>query len=187
MGTSRKLAVVGFVSHGRMGRLEDAVALAQQTGTIPDTALVRHEASRPGVNLNMEQQIVSDVGVFARLGWANGEFETYEFTDIDHTASGGVSIVGTRWGRPHDTVGLASVVNGVSDARIAYLNAGGLGVLIGDGQLPHPGLEEILETYYRFPLDSWQLTADYQFVVHPAYNRDRGPVSVISIRVRKQF
>jgi high affinity Mn2+ porin len=121
------------------------------------------------------------------VGWADGDFETYEFTDIDHTMSGGVSVAVVRWGRPHDTFGLATVVNGISNARIAYLNAGGLGVLIGDGQLPHPGLEEILETYYRLPLHSWELTADYQFIVHPAYNRDRGPLSVISARVRKQF
>jgi high affinity Mn2+ porin len=170
-----------------MGRLDDAVKLAQQTGGIPDTANVRRDASRPGVNLNMEQQIVGDVGIFGRVGWADSRFETYEFTDIDHTASGGVSVAGVRWGRPQDTFGLATVVNGISNARIAYLNAGGLGVLVGDGQLPHPGLEEILETYYRLPLHSWELTADYQFVVHPAYNRDRGPVSVISARVRKQF
>jgi high affinity Mn2+ porin len=186
-GRPGKLAVVGFVSHGRMGRLDDAVTLARQIGAIPDTAKVRHDASRPGVNLNMEQQIVADVGIFGRVGWADGDFETYEFTDIDRTASGGVSVAGARWGRPHDTFGLATVVNGLSNARIAYLNAGGLGVLIGDGQLPHPGLEEILETYYRLPLHSWELTADYQFIVHPAYNRDRGPVSVISARVRKQF
>jgi high affinity Mn2+ porin len=186
-GRSGKLAVVGFVSHGRMGRLDDAITVAQQTGGIADTANVRRNATRPGVNLNIEQQIASDVGVFARLGWANGDFETFEFTDIDHTASAGMSVAGARWGRAHDTFGIATVVNGISNARIAYLNAGGLGVLIGDGQLPHPGLEEILETYYRLPLRSWQLTADYQLVVHPAYNRDRGPVSVVSARVRKQF
>jgi high affinity Mn2+ porin len=186
-GRPGKLAVVGFVSHGRMGRLDDAVTLARQTDTVPDTAKVRRDAGRPGVNLNMEQQIVADVGIFGRVGWADGAFETYEFTDIDHTASGGVSVAGARWGRPHDRFGLATVVNGISNARIAYLNAGGLGVLIGDGQLPHPGLEEILETYYRLPLHSWELTTDYQFIVHPAYNRDRGPLSVISARVRKQF
>jgi high affinity Mn2+ porin len=186
-GRPGKLAVLGFVSHGQMGRLDDAVALAQQTGTIPDTADVRRDASRPGVSVNIEQQILSGVGIFGRAGWANGDFETYEFTDIDRTASGGVSVPGARWGRPRDTFGVAGVVNAISNARIAYFNAGGVGVLVGDGQLPHPGREEILETYYRLPLRSLQLTADYQFVVHPGYNRDRGPVSVISARLRTQF
>ena len=77
--------------------------------------------------------------------------------------------------------------NGASDAHRAYLAAGGLGILVGDGQLPHPGVESIVESYYRFPIGAWQLTADYQFILNPAFNRDRGPVSVVSARVRTQF
>jgi high affinity Mn2+ porin len=53
--------------------------------------------------------------------------------------------------------------------------------------LLHPGREQILETYYRLPVGSWQVTGDYQFIVNPGYNRDRGPVSVISLRLRSQF
>jgi high affinity Mn2+ porin len=185
-GHAGKLAVVGFLSRGRMGRFDDAVALAQQAGGLANTAEVRRYASRPGVNVNAEQQVTPDVGVFGRVGWANGEVEPYEFADIDRTGSAGVSLGGQRWGRAGDTFGLAAVVNGISDAHAAYLNAGGLGILVGDGQLPHSGPEKILEAYYRFPLRSWQVTADYQFIVNPAYNRDRGPVSVISARLRTQ-
>ena len=184
-GQPGKLALVGFVSRGRMGSYDDA--LAQETREPPNTADVRRYASRPGLNLNAEQQIVPDVGIFGRFGWADGQVEPYEFTDIDRTASAGLSLGGKRWGRPADTLGIAGVINGISDAHIAYLNAGGLGILVGDGQLPHPGLEEIVETYYRVAFGSWQVTADYQFIVNPAYNRDRGPVSVISARVRRQF
>ena len=135
-----------------MGRYDDAIALAQQTGSPANTADVRRYASRPGVNLNFEQQIAPNVGVFGRVGWADGNVEPYEFTDIDRTASLGMSLGGKLWGRPDDTFGLAGVVNGISSAHIAYLNAGGLGILVGDGQLPHPGPEEIIETYYRLPL-----------------------------------
>ena len=117
----------------------------------------------------------------------NGRMEPYEFTDIDRTASAGVSIAGSRWGRRSDVVGLATVFNGISDPHRAYLAAGGLGILVGDGRLPHAGVESILESYYRFPLGPWQLTADYQFIVNPAFNRDRGPVSVVSARLRAQF
>jgi high affinity Mn2+ porin len=148
---------------------------------------VRRYTSRPGVDLNLEQQIMPDVGVFSRIGWADGKVEPFEFTDIDRTASAGLSLGGKLWGRPDDTIGLAGVVNGISSEHIAYLNAGGLGILVGDGQLPHPGLEQILETYYKLPLGSWQVTADYQFIVNPGYNRDRGPVSVISLRLHTQF
>jgi hypothetical protein len=88
---------------------------------------------------------------------------------------------------PRTRFGLAGVVNAISSEHIAYLNAGGLGILVGDGQLPHPGLEQILETYYKLPVGSWQVTGDYQFVVNPGYNRDRGPVSVVSLRLHTQF
>jgi high affinity Mn2+ porin len=186
-GLPGKLAVVGFLSRGRMGRFDDAVALAQQTGGLPNTADVRRYTSRPGANLNAEQQVVPDVGIFGRVGWAAGNVEPYEFTDIDHTASAGLSLGGRLWGRRDDTFGLASVFNGISSAHRAYLDAGGLGVLVGDGQLPHPGPERIIETYYRIPLGPWQVTADYQLIVNPAYNRDRGPVSVIAARLRTQF
>jgi len=186
-GQPGKLAVDGFLSRGRMGKFDDAVALGAATGTTPDIANVRHYASRPGVNLNIEQQIVPNVGVFGRVGWADGRYETFDFTDVDRTASGGMSLSGKLWSRPDDTFGLATVFNGASSERIRYLAAGGLDSLIGDGQLPHPGLEEILETYYRFPVGSWQVTADYQFIVNPGYNRDRGPVSVIGARLRTQF
>jgi high affinity Mn2+ porin len=186
-GQPGKVAVTGFLSRGRMGSFDDAIALAQQTGGTPNTADVRRYTSRPGVNLNFEQQIMPDVGVFSRVGWADGRVEPFEFTDIDRTASAGLSLGGKLWGRPDDAFGLAGVVNGISSEHIAYLNAGGLGILVGDGQLPHPGLEQIVEAYYRLPVGAWQVTGDYQFVQNPGYNRDRGPVSVISLRLRTQF
>jgi high affinity Mn2+ porin len=187
MGHPGKIALVGFLSRGRMGRFDNAVALAQQTGTVPSTADVREYAGRPGVNLNAEHQLKPSLALFGRVGWANGSIEPYEFTDVDRTLSAGMSLDGKRWGRPDDTFGLATVVNDITSAHVAYLNAGGLGILVGDGQLPHPGLEQILETYYRLRFRSWEVTADYQFVVNPAYNRDRGPVSVVSLRLRTQF
>jgi high affinity Mn2+ porin len=187
MGQPGKLAVVGYLSRGRMGRFDDAIAFAQQNGTVPNTADVRRYASRSGVNVNFEQQIIPNVGVFARAGFADGNVEPYEFTDVDQTASVGLSLAGKLWGRPDDTFAIAEVVNGISSAHQAYLNAGGLGVLVGDGQLPHPGMEQIMEAYYSFPVGAWKVTADYQFIVNPAYNRDRGPVSVIGMRLRTQF
>ena len=186
-GQPGKVGVVGFLSRGRMGRFDDAVAFAQANGTTPSTADVRRYATRSGVNLYAEQQIVPNVAVFSRVGWADGRYESFDFTDVDRTASGGLSLGGKLWGRPDDTFGVATVFNGISSARISYLAAGGLDSLIGDGQLPHPGLEKLIETYYRFPLGAWQVTANYQFVVNPGYNRDRGPVSIVGARLRTQF
>jgi high affinity Mn2+ porin len=186
-GQPGKTAVVGFVSRARMGSYLDALAAAATTGAVPNTADVRRFNRRPGVNLNVAQQIAAAVGLFARVGWADGSVEPYEFTDIDRTASAGVSIAGSGWGRRRDVLGMATVFNAVSDAHRAYLAAGGLGILVGDGQLPHPGVESIVESYYRFAIGPWQLTADYQFIANPAFNRDRAPVSVVSARVRTQF
>jgi high affinity Mn2+ porin len=78
--------------------------------------------------------------------------------------------------------------DGISAEREEYLNLGGLGILVGDGKLPHPGPEEVLETYYRIGIVAWaQLTADYQYARNPAYNRDRGPVSIWAVRLHMQF
>jgi len=170
-----------------MGRFEDAIQLAQATGQPADIAAVRRYTSRGGLSLLLEQQVSSDLGVFARTGMANGNIEPYEFTDIDRTAAAGLSLKGKRWGRPNDTFGLAGIVNGISGVHQAFLNAGGLGILVGDGRLPNPGSERIVEMYYSLPLFSWRLTLDYQFIANPAYNRDRGPVSVIGTRLRAQF
>jgi high affinity Mn2+ porin len=186
-GQPGMIMATGYLSRGRLGRYDDALNLAALTGGTPDTALVRRYTSRPGLGFNMEQQILPNIGMFGRLGWADGNVEPYEFTDIDRTAAAGLSLSGKGWGRPDDTLGLAGVVNEISAAHIAYLNAGGLGILVGDGQLPHPGPEQTIETYYSFPIGSWQATVDYQLITNPAYNRDRGPVSVIGMRLHAQF
>jgi high affinity Mn2+ porin len=186
-GQPGKIAVTGFLTRGRLGHFDDAVELAQLTGQPADIAAVRQYTSRGGVSMNLEQQVASDLGVFARAGWADGNIEPYEFTDVDRTVAAGLALTGKRWGRPDDTFGLAGVINGISAAHQAFLNAGGLGILVGDGQLPNYGTEKIVEAYYSLPFFSWRVTFDYQFIANPAYNRDRGPVSVIATRLHAQF
>jgi high affinity Mn2+ porin len=186
-GRPGAIRLAGFVTRGRMGRYDDAASLALATGRPADTALVRDYRSRPGAYLNVEQEVAEGVGVFGRLGWSDGRYESYEYTDIDRTAQAGVSISGSRWGRKDDTIGAAVVVNGLSAAGHRYLDAGGLGILVGDGRLPHPGAERIFEAYYSLaPVKDLTLSLDDQFVDHPAYNRDRGPVNVISLRLHLQ-
>jgi high affinity Mn2+ porin len=137
--------------------------------------------------MNLEQQLADGLGMFARVGLASGNIEPYEFTDIDRTAAAGFVLYGRRWGEPDHTLGVAGIVNGISGVHQAFLNAGGLGILVGDGALPNPGTEKILEVYYSLPVFAWRMTFDYQFIGTPAYNRDRGPVSVIGLRMRTQF
>ena len=182
-----KLAITGFLTRGRMGSFQDAIQLAALTGGPADIAAVRQYQSRGGISMNLEQQLVPNVGFFARAGIADGNKEPYEFTDVDRTVAAGLSISGKQWGRDDDTFGIAGVVNGISGVHQAFLNAGGLGILVGDGQLPNPGSEKIIETYYSFPVFASKVTLDYQLIVNPAYNRDRGPVSVLGVRVHMQY
>jgi high affinity Mn2+ porin len=187
-GQPGKLKVTGFLSHGNAGLFADAIALAQATGQPADITAVRSTTNRTGVSVNLEQQVNDTVGVFARAGWADGNIEPWDFTDIDRTISGGVSINGKQWGRSDDTVGIAGVVNGITGVHQAFLNAGGLGILVGDGQLPHPGPEQILEAYYSYALSSSaKLSFDYQFIVNPGYNTDRGPANVFAARYHWTF
>jgi high affinity Mn2+ porin len=186
-GQPGKLAVTGYLTRARLGNFADAVQLAALTGTQPNLAAVRSYASKPGITANLEQQILPGIGLFARAGYTPGNLEAYAFTDVDQTLAGGTSLSGKLWGRDDDTLGIAGVVNVISKQHQAYLAAGGYTALIGDGQLPHPGPEQIMEIYYQLPVFSWQLTLDYQFITNPAYNRDRGPVSVIGTRLHAQF
>jgi len=187
-GQTGRVTATGYDSRGRMGLLDQAIALGEATGTAPNPALVRQYRSRLGASFNLEQPLTADVGVFARIGKSQGNVEAYEFTDIDRSVEIGASLKGPRWHRPDDTIGIAAIDNGISATREQYLNAGGLGILVGDGQLPHPGAEEIIETYYEAALfPHAQLTLNYQWIDHPAYNRDRGPVSVVALRFHAQF
>lgn len=188
LGQPGKVLVTYFLSRGRMGLLDAAVSLAQSTGRPVDIAAVRQYRSRDGFSLSLEQQLASDLGLFARAGKADGNVETYEFTDVDRTFAAGLSQKGTCWNRRQDTLGITAIVNGISAARERYLNAGGLGILVGDGKLPHPGLEQILEAYYSLAVFSQAfVTLDYQHATNPAYNRDRGPVSIFAVRLHAQF
>ena len=187
-GQPGKLKITGFLNRGRAGSFQDAIDLALATGQPADINAVRMYTSRPGVSLNLEQQVSENWGVFARAGWADGNIEPWDFTDIDRTVSAGISINGKQWGRPDDTIGVAGVVNGISGVHEAFLNDGGLGILIGDGQLPNPGLEQIVETYYSYALSATsRLTFDYQFIANPGYATERGPANVFAGRYHAAF
>lgn len=187
-GHAGKVKLLGFVNRGRMARYADAVQLAQETGGVPDVASVRHFASRPGGAVIIEQELKQGIGAFARASANDGSKEAYEFTEINRSLAAGLSIKGAPWGRTNDTFALAAAINGLSDSARRYFAAGGLGILIGDGRLPNAGQEKIAETYYAVAMtDHVTLTLDYQYVANPAYNRDRGPVSVVGARLHGEF
>ena len=187
-GLAGKAAITGFESRGRMALLDDALAHAQATNGPIDLAAVRRYRARTGVSANLEQSIYSDLGAFARASSAGGTVEAYEFTDIDRSLAAGLSLKGRQWHRAQDTIGIAAVDNVISRTRQRYLDAGGLGILVGDGRLPHPAPERLIETYYSWHYSSTlQLTLDYQRVKNPAYNADRGPAPIYAVRVHASF
>ena len=143
---------------------------------------------KTGFYLNLEQELTSSLGIFARIGWNDGKHASWAFTEIDQTVQLGLSKKGIPWKRNRDVARFAVVVNSLSSDHRAFLKAGGYGFIIGDGKLNY-GHENILETYYSAQLiPFFWLTADYQLVINPAYNKDRkGPVNVFAIRVHIAF
>jgi high affinity Mn2+ porin len=152
-----------------------------------DIAQTRTGRIKYGYVINLEQALSEEIGLFGRWSWNDGKTEIMAFTDIDASLSLGASIRGTRWGRPDDVIGIGGAINALSRDHRDFIAAGGLGPLIGDGQLNYRR-ERILETYYAFAINkALTLTADYQFVTNPAYNADRGPVSIFSGRLHGEF
>ena len=185
---SGKLRLLAFRNVARMSRYSDALLRAARIGNIPDINQVRTgKQAKVGIGVNLEHAVTADIGVFVRAMWADGKTETYAFTEIDRSLSSGAVVNGTAWGRREDKLRVAFARNGLSGSHQDYLVAGGLGFFIGDGRLRYQP-ETILETFYsaRVMRNVW-LTLDGQFIRNPAYNADRGPVKVASMRVHVEF
>jgi high affinity Mn2+ porin len=173
-----------YLNRAHMGSYQAALNDPNRPADIQATRAYR---SKYGFGLNVEQEVCTNIGVFSRLGWSDGENEAWAFSDVDRSATLGVSINGGPWRRANDTFGIAGIVNGISRIHQEFLEAGGTGILAGDGKLSY-GWEKILETYYDAGV--WKtihLAVDYQFITDPAFNRDRGPVSVIGARLHWEF
>jgi len=177
---------LAYLNRAHMGSYSDAVDSATPTSPADLTASAAYRY-KFGFGLNLEQEIAGNVGVFSRLGWSDGNNQGWVFSDVDYTATAGLSLKGEAWQRAGDTFGLAGVANGLSHVHQEFFAAGGTGILAGDGNLNY-GWEKIVETYYDFKIwNSVHSSLDYQFIDNPAFNRDRGPVSVFGARVHWEF
>jgi high affinity Mn2+ porin len=182
---------VGFFSNvGNTADFREVVALTQSGvfGDINDAAAATRTARRKtGFYLNLEQAVTPDLGVFARVSANDGRAESLSFTDIDRSVSGGISLKGTAWGRANDTVGFGTSQNGISASHRAFFANGGVGLLIGDGRLNYAP-ERAFETYYALSLGkALTLSFNYQHIVNPAYNKDRGPADFFGTRIHADF
>jgi high affinity Mn2+ porin len=180
--------LLGFLHHSNSGTYSEAIRLAEQTGTTPDVTATRKNGTlKYGSGISAEQEIRKDIGVFARLGWNDGKTESFAFTAIDRLGEAGVSVTGSRWRRPYDTVGTAYSASGLAGIHALYLARGGLDFIIGDGKLNY-GPEMIWESYYSYRvLKGFFASLDFQHVTNPAFNRDRGPVWVSSLRLHLEY
>ena len=135
-----------------------------------------------GLGLNIEQELTNEIGVFSRIGWNDGKYVSWAFTEIDQTFTAGLAVKGHRWNRSEDIFGIALANNGISDGHRNFLSQGGYGFIIGDGKLNY-GHETIIESYYNAKIFKFLwFSFDYQLVNNPAYNKDRGPVHVFGFR-----
>jgi high affinity Mn2+ porin len=186
-GQPGKLRLLGWLSHANMGSYEEAVAETAITMAPANIVPTRQLRNNFGALVNVEQAIGDELGVFSRASWNPGQTEVMAWTEADQTFSLGAQLKGKAWGRPDDRIGVAGLIEGLSASARAYFAAGGTGVIIGDGQLNYRP-EQVFEVYYALALNKWAtLTLDWQYVVNPAYNTDRGPVSIWATRLHAEF
>jgi high affinity Mn2+ porin len=189
-GHKGALRLLAFYNVNKGPRYRDVIAdKLAGTDTSMDVIYGKsYGGKKYGWGLNAEQELSGAINAFLRLGWNNGNTATWAFAEIDNAASGGIRIYGESWKRSADNIGIAILSNGISGPHRDFLAAGGYGFMIGDGQLPDYSRENSMELFYqcRVFYHCW-VTLDYQFVQHPAYNPDRGPVHLFAARAHFEF
>jgi high affinity Mn2+ porin len=180
-GKKGALRLLSFITSANMGNYNQSITL---NPTAPDLFVSEKNGRiKYGFGINYEQEINKEIGGFLRASWNDGNNETWVFTEIDRSISIGMSLNGNRWNRQNDNIGIAHVVSGISTPHRKYLQAGGMGFELGDGNLNYT-LEQLTEIYYSMELTRYLfISGTYQFVQDPGYNKDRGPVNVFSVRV----
>ena len=182
-----KLRLLGWRNRGVLARFDDARAALNLAGQETILNVRNREQIKYGLGLSLEQSLSDDASLFMRVMKADGQTETQAFTEVDESLATGFLIKGSEWRRSQDSVGFALMMNGISKARRAYLESGGLSYFIGDGYLRYQP-ETTLELFYNAQMTKnlW-LTGDYQHVSNPAYNSARGPIHVIAIRLHAEY
>jgi hypothetical protein len=183
------LRLLGYANHADMGSYTEAIAAFRAgQGATPDIEAHRRQGRiKYGVGVNADHTMPNGVRLFARTGWNSGDSESFAYTEVNNSVAIGGDVAGGHWHRPLDRVGVALVSNGLSAPHRDYLALGGLGFLLGDGGLRY-GREDIVETYYTAHL--WRgvsASAGLQYIDHPGYNQDRGPVLVQMARIHVEF
>jgi high affinity Mn2+ porin len=187
--TGLAVRLLGYTNHANMGSYEEAIqGYLSGRDAVPDIVAHRVQGRvKTGVGVNTEYKFPNLVRVFARTGWNEGHNESFAYTEVNDSVQAGGDLGGALWSRSQDRWGVALVSNGLSPAHREYLALGGQGFLLGDGALRY-GREDIVEMYYTAHL--WRgvsASGGLQYIDHPGYNRDRGPVLVEMLRLHLDF
>jgi len=178
---------MAWLNEADMASYDAATAILKAEGPGADISAARAYRYKYGFGLNWEQEIAKSVGLFSRWGWNDGHNESWTFSDANWSVSLGASVKGEAWKRADDTFGLVGIVSGASRDNQRFLEAGGVDLTDGDGALSYSP-EKVIETYYDFQIcKQVHTTLDYQFIADPAFNRDRGPVSIFGVRLHLEF
>lgn len=199
------IRILGYRNQENLGRFADAISAynfnptannaancqsfnyGSNDTTAPDLCWARKLNVKMGIGLNMEQQIYDDIGLSFRGMYSDGQTEEYSYTSTDRSLSLGAIMGGKRWARPNDSIGIGYAAGFLSKVNIQYLANGGIDSFIGDGKINYSP-EQVLDSYYSLNIwnETW-ITADYQHITNPAYNADRGPVDIYSVKVHMEF
>jgi high affinity Mn2+ porin len=153
----------------------------------PDLCWVRQTNIKVGIGTDLEQFVAKDVGLFVRGMYSDGRSEVDAFNAADRSLAFGSVAKGTLWNRPFDVTGIGFGMSWISNVHAQYLAMGGVDGFVGDGHLRQAG-EGVTDVFYSYNLlKAVWLTADYQFLWHPGYNADRGPVNILGGRVHAEF
>ncbi|MDE2389735.1 MAG: carbohydrate porin, partial [Betaproteobacteria bacterium] len=203
-GQPGAVRVLAYRNHENMGKFSDAITAFElnpnhnattctgfnyesKNNGAPDLCWARKPNSKMGIGINIEQQVLNDVGLFFRGMYSDGKTEVYSYTSTDRSISLGALIKGTRWKRQNDTFGAGFGANWISNIHARYLNMGGIDGFVGDGRLKKAP-EHVINIFYSAALSSslW-ISADYQHITNPGFNADRGSVNVYGMRVHAEF
>ena len=153
----------------------------------PDLCWVRRPNVKVGLGISLEQNVARDIGVFFRAMYSDGVTEVGAYNPADRSISVGAVARGALWRRPFDVAGVGFGMSWISDSHATYLALGGVDGFVGDGHLA-PAPESIAEAFYSVHLlRAFWLTADYQLLVNPGFNADRGPVHIFGTRAHAEF
>jgi hypothetical protein len=175
-----KVSVLAYRNKMMLARFSDATNYIDQDpnarqGTQAINQVRNNMQIKTGIGIHGEQALTKDLGIYGRAFTSDGHTETMSFTEADNSVSIGMGMNGSSWQRPHDSIGISMMQNGLSSYRRGYLQAGGVSYFIGDYASPSQTIsyspERIGEIYYNATVIKNVLAGlNFQHIINPAYN-----------------